>query len=171
MTFTPVRRSFRRDFCKPLLAPCWCIGLILGLFAAGSASDVLVPMIRSALSCSVSFTGLLISAVLPFLLSAVAVSLSEPWLLLPISALKAFGFGYCACGVCLAFGSAGWLVRVLFLFTDVCVTPVLFFYWLRHTDGTSFQIGELAACVAAAAAVAAADYYLISPFLAMVIEF
>lgn len=157
-------------FCKHLLALCWCLGLLLGILAA-SASDDLVSMMRRSLSCPVSIPGLLAATVLPFLLSAYAVSLSEPWLLLPICMVKAFGFGFCAFGVSLAFGSAGWLVRLLFLFSDVCVIPVLFFYWLRHIRGDAARsYRDLVCCLIAAVAIGAMDLYFVSPFLVKLIE-
>lgn len=154
-----------------LLALSWFLGMLLGVPAALAASEFLVPMMHESVQCSVSITGLLASTLLPFLLSAYAVSLSEPWLLLIISALKAFGFSYCACGVSLAFGQSSWLVRFLFLFSDHCLIPVLYLYWLRHIHGqTKAAVWELPACIGAALLVGSIDYCLIAPFLVSLIE-
>lgn len=154
-----------------LLALSWFLGMLLGVPAALAASEFLVPMMHESVQCSVSITGLLASTLLPFLLSAYAVSLSEPWLLLIISALKAFGFSYCACGVSLAFGQSSWLVRFLFLFSDHCLIPVLYLYWLRHIHGqTKTSVWELPACIGAALLVGSIDYCLIAPFLVSLIE-
>lgn len=171
MTNTSVRHDLWCKFFKHLLVLSWCLGLLLGALAATAASNVLIPLMRRALHLPASLPGLLISIVLPFLLSAYAVSLSEPWLLLPISALKAFGFAFCSFGVTLTYGTAGWLVRLLFLFSDVCVIPILFFYWLRHIPDASRKSGrELAGCLLLASFVGVIDLYLISPFLAKLIE-
>lgn len=163
--------SFWRKTSPWLLALSWLVGMLLGISAALAASEFLVPMMRESVKCSVSITGLLAATLLPFLLSAYAVSLSEPWLLLIISALKAFGFGYCASGVSLAFGQSSWLVRFLFLFSDHCLIPVLYLYWLRHIRGqTKAAVWELPACVGFALLVGSIDYCLIAPFLVTLIE-
>lgn len=152
-------------FRKYFLIFSWCGGLFFGVSAACCSKDNLVPMIRAASTCPASLSGLLLSVALPFLISAFAITISEPWLLFPISALKAFCFGFCACGVNLAFGSAGWLVRVLFLFSDVCVIPLMFLFWLRYFDGKSLNLHkELAIWIIIAVCIGVADYCLISPF-------
>lgn len=126
---------------------------------------------RESVKCSVSIPGLLTAAVLPFLLSAFAVRLSEPWLLLIISAFKAFSFSFCACGVSLAFGQSSWLVRFLFLFSDLCVIPLLYFYWVRHIRGGRSTVRwELPVFIGAAAAIGWVDYCFIAPFLVSIIE-
>ena len=163
--------SFWRKTSPWFLALSWFIGVLLGIPAALAASEFLVPMMHESVQCSVSITGLLAATLLPFLLSAYAVSLSEPWLLLIISALKAFGFSYCACGVSLAFGQSSWLVRFLFLFSDHCLIPVLYLYWLRHIHGqTKAAVWELPTCVCVALLVGSIDYCLIAPFLVTLIE-
>lgn len=154
-----------------LLALSWIIGMLLGIPAALAASEFLVPMMRGSVSYPVSIPGLLAATLLPFLISAYAVSLSEPWLLLFISTIKAFGFSFCACGVSLAFGQSSWLVRFLFLFSDHCLIPVLYLYWLRHIRGESMVTSwELPACIGTALAVGSIDYCLIAPFLVSLIE-
>ena len=167
--------AFHNLWCKLrkyLLAFSWCLGLLMGIATAHTASDKLVPLMYIATRSDVSVTGLFVSCVFPILLSACEVYFSEPWLLLPISTLKAFGFGFCSFGVSLAFGSASWLVRLLFLFSDICVIPLLFLYWIRHIGDVSGKTGrELAGCIAVATAVAATDFYVISPFLVKLIEF
>lgn len=163
--FPPWRRC-----AKWFLAASWCSGLILGIFAAMRASNILVPMMHSAVNSPASIFGLFAAAVFPFLISIYAVSISEPWLLLIISAYKAFGFSFCACAVSFAFGQSGWLVRFLFLFSDHCLLPLLYLYWLRYVSGDKpLSNWESGACIAAAVLVGCVDYFLISPFLAAVI--
>ena len=48
---------------------------------------------------------------------------------------KAFSLGYCISGVCILYGSAGWLVRLLLLFSSTVSAPVLYWFWLRHISG------------------------------------
>ena len=163
--------SFWRKYGPLFLALSWFVGMLLGISAALTASEFLVPMMRESVKCSASIPGLLAATLLPFLLSAYAVSLSEPWLLLIISALKAFGFSFCASGVSLAFGQSSWLVRFLFLFSDHCLIPVLYLYLLRHIRGhTELKAWEFPVCIGSALLVGTIDYCLIAPFLVTLIE-
>lgn len=154
-----------------LLALCWATGMLTGMTTAASAGEFLAPLMRQSVCCSASIPGLLAAVLLPFLLSAFAVYLHEPWLLLIISAFKAFSFGFCAFGVSLAFGQSSWLVRFLFLFSDLCLVPVLYVYWLRHihTDAVSHR-WELPGCLGMALLIGWIDYSFIAPFLVSIIE-
>ena len=172
MTNMSVCRGGSFSLCKKMFLPCWMAGLFLGTTTAYASARFLDSMLHSAISNQPSLSTLIGSAVLPFLLSTVVFFLSEPWLLLPICLMKAFGFGFCAFSVLLAFGSAGWLVRFLFLFTDVFVVPVFLFYCLYQLRrGTFFNFRVTSAFAAVASMVAAADYYLIAPYLVSVIDF
>lgn len=168
------KHSFILVWCKLstfLLALSWVAGLLLGVCSAFSASSFLVPMMRESIGCSVSIPGLLVAAFLPFLFSIYAVYLSEPWFLLIISTLKAFCFGFCACGVSLAFGHCSWLVRFLFLFTDVFSIPVLYWYWVKHIKiETKPIVQETLVCMGFVACFVAIDYCFVAPFLVSLIE-
>ena len=160
-----------RKFSVWLLALSWVSGLLLGALAANASKDILTPLIYGSVLCDASILGLLCASLLPFLLSAFAVFLSEPWLLLIISTFKAFSFSFCASGVSLAFGQSSWLVRFLFLFSDLCLVPVLCIYWLRHISGRhTVRQWELPACLCAAAVVSCIDYCFIAPFLVSLME-
>ena len=111
-----------------LLSACWLLGVLLGFSAALQAGEnVAVLMCRISFG-SVSIVDLLLSCLFPFLIAAIAAYLSEPWLLLIVCLLKAFLFSFCAFGISLAYGSAGWLVRILLLFSDLILLPILYFY-------------------------------------------
>ncbi|MBQ7415636.1 MAG: hypothetical protein IJW14_01200 [Oscillospiraceae bacterium] len=169
--FKGLRRFKWRTSAPWLLGIGWLLGIVLGGLSAAQAEDVLVPLIRDGAGRYASVVGLLATTLLPFLLSAFAVSLSEPWLLLIISTCKAFSFAFCAFGVSLAFGPSGWLVRFLFLFSDLCLIPLLYLYWLRHIRGECRHIPwELPLCLSAALAVGMVDYWFISPFLVSIMN-
>lgn len=149
-----------------LLALSWFAGVAFGTAAGCSSTEFSVPLIRESVQCDMSISGMLSTTLLPFLLSALAVSFSEPWLLLVISTFKAFSFSFCAWGVCLAFGQSSWLVLFLFLFSDFCLIPLLYLYWLRHIKGLNrIRRWELAAFLTAAITVGCIDYLYIAPFL------
>lgn len=157
--------------CTPLLALFWGAGLLLGVGLACQAGDSIFSLMRIAASRRVSIVGLFSSILLPFLLSAAAVYLHGASLLLPVSFLKAFSFGFCAVTVMKAFGSAGWLVCRLLLFSDCCLMPVLFWFWLRHIRGGRRSVKmDMRLCAILIAAVGSIDYFLISPFLMSIID-
>jgi hypothetical protein len=159
-------QSLWRKFSPWFLAFSWILGMLLGFFSAHAASSFLTSLMRQSVSYSASILGLLAASIVPFLISALAVSLYEPWLLLIISTLKAFGFSFCACGVSLAFGQSSWLVRFLFLFSDYFTIPLMYLYWLRHIQGNVKPcFWELPSGIGIALTVGWFDYCFVAPFL------
>ncbi len=117
------------------LALSWILGLGYGVFVFRNTGSDLVSLMPLAVMRQPSIFGLLLSSVLPFLFSAFAVYICVPGLLLVISFVKAFLLAYVSCGIFSAFGSCGWLIRWLLLFTDLIGTVFLYLYWLRHISG------------------------------------
>ena len=155
-----------RKFCKLFLALSWHFGLLCGVLITDKCDPDLLSLMRSAVLSRVSIVGLLAVTFLPFLLSAFAVIFSSPWLMIPISFLKAFSFGYCASAVSTSFGSAGWLVRWLLLFSACCSVPVLYWFWLRHISGSQKSLWmDLVLCAVIVLLIGCLDYRVISPFL------
>lgn len=142
-------------------------GLISGAAAFLFSGDSLLPMMRSSLYCSVSIVSMLLILTLPFLLSALAVSFSEPRLLLLVSYGKAFLFSFVLLGISRAFGSAGWLIRWLLAFGDCATLPLLYLYWQRHISGeVKFSNAECLVFLSLYFLAGSIDYCLIAPFLA-----
>ena len=167
--------AFRRRFwyiwrkaALPLLAFVWCLCLFLGIRTA-LQSEGLAALLRHSVRTAPSLMGLLSAAICPFLLSGLAVYLSETWLLMMIAGVKAFCFGFCACGTILAFGDGGWLVRFLFLFSDYCLIPLLLFYWVRHIQDQA-ALPELCVYLITAVLICFVDYWVISPFLVSILR-
>lgn len=157
---------------RRILAFFWFSGLLLGLLVTIYAGDSFLPMMRTAVLCRVSISGLLFAILLPFLLSALAVFASQPWLIGLIAFSKSFLFMLLAAGVSLAYGTGGWLVRILFMFGDICSLPLLWFFWLRRGCGGLTAAPWYCAVVGALAAAACCmDFYVISPFLTDLILF
>lgn len=164
----------------PFVLPCkvpqrslicaWFFGLAAGVGLSFLADDSFLSTMRAAASSHVSIIGLLSAILLPLLFSAFAVYISQPQLLLPVAFCKAFLFSYLAFGVTAAFGTAGWLVRGLLMFSDCLTLPLLWWFWLRclripKEDATHCFFF---AC-AAALLIGCVDYCTVSPFLANLI--
>ena len=123
----------KRD--KLVLAFFWVLGLLVGDFVFRYGRSTLLSLMSLAVTSRPSFLGLLVSSFIPFLFSAYAVYIGFPWLLHGICFFKAAALGYLAKGIFTAFGSVGWLIRWLFLFTDIISSAVLYCYCCRHISG------------------------------------
>lgn len=155
--------------CRKSLVVFWCVGLICGIFTAAGAGN-LSSLMRACCHSRVSIVGLMFVPTLPFLFSAVAVYFSFPRLLYPIGFLKAFSFGFCLQAVSSAFGSAGWLMRFLLLFTNCMTIPVLCWFWLRHVDGnTGNWIRDTLICCGLFLITAILDHSWITPLVYQII--
>ena len=154
--------------CKLSLILCWILGLLFGSYAATGAGDYFFLMMRGDVF-AVSIPGLPITS-LPFLLTAIAVCMPHPVLLMPVILWKAFTFSYCACGLGSAFGGASWLLRFLMMFGQVSSVPALMWLWLRKCDGKNpISIGEIVLCGAIVALLDGVDRCVVMPFLASIL--
>lgn len=154
------------------LAFSWLTGLLAGAASAYTAGDILFPLMRSAPGCSVSIVSLLCVACFPFLISAFAVFISQPWLLLAVSFGKAFCFALVSTGILASYGSGGWLLRWLLCFSDCAVLPLLYWYWMRYISGDrAFSGPETGLALCLGLLIASADHHFIVPLLARLTDF
>lgn len=154
-----------------ILSLSWLAGLIAGIFCAVHADEPYFALMRMAAGSRVSIVGLVASVLLPFLIAAFAVYISTPQLLYPLCFAKALLFSFGACGVYIAFGSAGWLAQFLLQFSDCLLLPVFCWFCIRHISGKGQALAkELAMCAAAVGLIGSIDYCVVSPFLAMLID-
>ena len=155
-----------------LLALCFLTGLGFGVVAYLSAEEALQSMMRSSLYCPVSITSLLIVTCLPFILSVLAVFLSQPTLILAIGFGKAFLFSFVAMGLCDCLQSTGGFLLFLFLCTDVFSIPLIYFFWLRSFSGKE-EVSLSEAVVFFSVFVLLVSLYIhyISPIWAQIINF
>ena len=153
------------------LACSFLAGLLFGACASIAASDTLFPMMRAVAFGCVSIFGLLSAILLPLLFSAFAVYIGQRWLIFLIAFVKAFLFAFLGIGIMNAFGSAGWLVRWLLMFSDSFTLPLLWWFWLRAFSDRRTTSLRFAALIAAAAIIIGSfDYTVVSPFAAMLIS-
>lgn len=153
-----------------LLALIWCAGLISGCITAIVTDSSFYSMMRAASQRSVSIVGLITVSVLPFLLTAIAVYFRRPYFLLPIVFVDAFLWSFSSMLILLSFGSGGWLVRFLLLFSDCCITPVLYWVWLHFVSGNPLSKRNLIFCCVWLIAITAIDYFAAAPYLVLLIN-
>ncbi len=153
-----------------LLAFFFLAGLVSGIgLYTGDASDL---WMGSYFSESVPILRLILLTFFPFLLSAFAVFLKKPGLILAVSYLKGCLFSFTAFCLTACCGSAGWLLRLLLLFSDSLSLPLLCFFWLRYVPGDKgLELGDLFFCFSMVSLICCMEHCVITPFLAGIIIF
>jgi hypothetical protein len=139
--------------------------------SAAAASNSYFLLMRMAPSSHVTIVGLAVSLLLPFLSIAFAIYMDKPLWIYPICSCKAFGFAYNGFGISAAFGSGGWLVRSLFLFSDILTLPAFCWLALSHIYGrTTNWKRDIAISLGICIGAGCLDIWFISPFLAHIIQ-
>lgn len=160
-----------RKVSRLFLAFFWVCGILFGVWICCLAGGPFLSAMRSALFRPVSIIGLLLTATLPFLLSALAVFISGSAWLLPLSFLSGFMHGAVSFAAYLSFGFAGWLLRPLLCFSAWATAPAAYWFWLRHISGSQrLSLGEACCFLSFAALIGSLDHSYISPFLAKLIS-
>lgn len=150
----------------------WTIGLILGGFLSLSVDTIVSSSMRAAATSSMSIIGFLSVLLLPLVLSAFVVCFSKNCFLVPIAFLKAILFSFVAVGVITSFGTAGWLVSCLLLFSDCLVLPLLWWFWLCSASAKRADVLRCGFLVCVCILlIGCFDYYTVAPFLASIILF
>lgn len=144
----------------------WTVGFAVGTLCVFSLYDNYGSIIRQAAAMDATIVGLLLLSMVPLVLSYIVIRLSAAPLLLPISFFKALSFAFCSFGVLWAYGSAGWLVRILLLFSDSLSVLILLYFWISSITGDrKFIDHRLLCCMIASGFVAIVDYLYIVPLL------
>ena len=152
-----------------ILAVCFFAGLVLGIRASHEAG-LSFPLMRGALKSTVSIVRLLSILLLPFLFSAIAVFLSKPWMLIVIAFCKTAVFALVSFMMLLTFGSAGWMMRGMVMFADICTLPFFFGFCWRHLDKNICVSSSSGIYLIALLLICGFDIYGISPFLTKVLH-
>ena len=153
-----------------MLAFVWFLGLESGRLYAAQTSNTYLLLMRVAAMTRPSIIGLAVSVLLPFLITIGSVYFARPSIIYILAFLWAELFGYSSACLQLMFGSAGWLIRFLLLFTQCFTAPLLCWLMIRYIGGIkpSFLRDSLIA-VSIALTIGTIDYFIISPFLTALI--
>lgn len=159
-------RILHRNFSVWLLAFLWTFSLIAGFWFC-SGDPHISSLMRLAPDAQVSIVGLCCVLFLPVLISAASLYWGRPAVIYLICSVKAFISGYGIYAVLGSFGSSGWLLHILVLFSDTCINLVLLWLWFRNIlIQKSRLLGDSLIGLSAAGLIGIADYLLVSPFLA-----
>ncbi len=106
----------------------WGLGFVVGCWIFNSGQALFSSLVLSASACTVSIVGLL-SVMIPFLISAVAVIYHKPIILYALCFIKSSLYSLSVLAVYSVYGSAGWLAQFLILFLDNCTMAALWLVW------------------------------------------
>ena len=147
-------------------------GFFTGAGYARTVSFLFLPYLNAAITHNFSFFGFTFAHALPLVLSILIVRFRRIYFLYILAAFKAFSFSFCLCAIGYCFGSAGWLIRFLLLFSDSCILPCLIWLWLRCFSRKCIAFKkDLTACIGITVLVGFIDYFVISPFLLSVFNY
>ena len=147
----------------------WLAGSSLGLWAARFCGDNYGSLILQAAGTGLSFPNACLAAILPLLLSAFAVFFFHRFGAYAACFLRGISIGFYL-GILTAVGGL-WLA-VLLLFSGLIYSPVLLWYlWRRLESGLGGACADCLWCGLAGILLAAADTWLVAPFLATALSF
>ena len=142
----------------------WLLGLLLGSFLFYLFGGFFTSLMRTAVICPVSIVASLTGVFFPFLISLYFLRYHRRLWLYILCFLKAVCFSVSFIALSTAFGSAGWLVRALFLFSDTVSCILLLNLCVRIRQQGSNSNSALLQCAVCLVTVFI-DYMYISPFL------
>lgn len=147
-----------------ILAFSWTMGLAVGLCAI--VSGCCDAIFYQAADITPTFFSIISVLLLPIMIAVLAVFIGQCWLIFPMAFLKAVAFAYVGWSVVITFGSAGWLIRLLLLFSDCASMPLLWWFWNKAlvSDFDALVPASVAA-VLTILGIGIVDYGVISPFL------
>jgi hypothetical protein len=142
-----------------------CAGFSFGIYTACISDPSIFSLMRMAASSHVSIVRVLLVVLLPFLISAIAVLLSNRLLLHLVVLIKSIFYGFCMYAICLEFDHAGWLMCMLLLLTDSVVLLSVHWFALRQRIVFKSAYRELSLLTLLCVGVGFFDATVISPFL------
>lgn len=147
-------------------------GFAAGLFLFSSGSFPDSSLMYAVLDCRVSIVDLLIPFLLPFSVSACAVYMNYPQVLPGICFVKSALHGFVSCLINGSFGTAGWIIRLLTMFSGILHLILLYWYWCRHILGDrSFSVSETVSFLCMAVLSSGVDHFFVIPVLGDIFSF
>ena len=167
--------AFFDALCRETFIPLsvsWMLGLAFGLYFVLLTDDLISDLLYSASCYRISIVGMFLVIFLPIVISLIAAYFSAHFLIYLLCFCKAVSFSLVLCGIAVTFGHSGWLIRSLLLFSgSAAVIPLLWFWHNLLTPGCCSAKRDFLICTAIAAAISAVDYFLVSPYLAMLMNY
>lgn len=135
-----LRRRNQLITIKLLVLFSWLSGLLAGICISTNLSDLLIPLISLLPESRCSFINKIIAHAIPFVISILIIQKTAYYFLYPVIFLKALSFGLFSNSLFFSFGDAGWLVLILFSFSDFFSIVTLLLFWYRTIGGHKDRI-------------------------------
>ena len=148
------------------LALAWGFGLTIGVLHADMAYNNIYTFMRASVYSSVSTVSLMVVSLLPLLVCVACVYFSQAFLILPVVTVKAYSYSFCALSLLWTFGSAGWLICLFMLFSDLPSVLLLLWFSVVHISGKkTFLLRDSIICIVGITTFAVLNDLWIAPFL------
>jgi len=155
---------------RRVLAVFWLGGLFFGTVISLTLEQRLQSYFHAALNSHSLFLGLLFAQLLPVVISFIVAFTSKPLFLTCIAFLKSCFFSCISLSLLNSFGSSGWMICCLLMFSDLLVMPILWWIWLNIlTENHSFVFHKIFAAIVMVFVICFCDYTFVAPFLAYLI--
>lgn len=152
------------------LAFTWTLGLIAGYYVLDQTP--LISLMRSSHFLRMSIVDLILSLAIPFLVSFILLRYFSFYSVLPFVFLKALSYFLCYGGITLIFGNAGWLLSGMLLFSDSIFVIMLLLIWFNAAIGKKPNLRRcIAAYIISSIAIVYLDYFVVSPYVAMLLNY
>ena len=132
--------TFFHKYKQLTLAFCFISGYLCGCFCAFFASPSLLPIVCYVPMSESSPLGLVIAAIAPLLIVSLLVHFGCSWFLFIICFFKAFSWSLCSSLFLLAFGTAGWLMHLVYFFSSSFSIFLLCWFSLHHLTSTTSSL-------------------------------
>lgn len=163
--FERISHSLNCNYRVVILAIFWLLGIALGYMFATFVAQNAQFIFRSYIENQTSVLRLWVVHFFPFICAVFAHRFSLFYIFYLLNFVKAVSYSFCNFCVIFAFGSAGWLVRILFLFTDAFSSLLLFYFSLGCLCNRSIRKTEYLIIFFSVAVVCIIDGLTVSPFL------
>lgn len=155
-------------YCLSFIAITWISGLLCALLYIKQFSFSLMYPLHIE---RVSIVGMIVSLILPIILLYILLNRCYFYLILPVIFLKSFNYMCCYLCITYSYGTAGWLVRTLLLFSDTVSVIILLHFCYRFAAGNKIGMTSyFKYTFAVLIIVGCLDYYIISPFILMLLN-
>ena len=142
----------------------WTFGLSSGMVLASRARLVTDSWMCAVTTNSVSILSLLITMLIPFLISFVAFRLGSAIMIYLLAFLKSFLYGFSRCLMIHLFLGATWFLNVFLFFSDSILTVILLLYWFhRFQKSNVYSLRNDLIYLFSAVAVCIFDYLIVLP--------
>ena len=157
--FFPSNPTYRRT----ALLAVWCCGLVWG---CSIYEPSYLSLMHCAVSEPVSIIGVFACVYLPLIITYFSFLTDKPAALMVVCFIKAASCCFSGQLVFRYFDSAGWLIRLLFLFSDSINLLILLYLWIHHLGGKSSELKrDLLIAAFFCTVITIVDLFVVDPFL------